>query len=688
MNLITLPSKAFCSLVLMVLGACSSEQYSDAEPGGPIGIDLSNMDSTAIPSQDFFRFVNGKWLARNTIPPDQGTWGSFDELRENNNTIVLKVLKKAAESDQYGEGSDQRKAADFFGLGMDSLLAEELDMQPVQVYLDHVEAISGKGDLQEYLALQETYGGGAFFAFGIFPDLKNSKETAAYLLARGLGLPDRDYYLHQDEKSKETQNRYVSHVAKLLGMIGEENTDEKARTVMEIETRLARATLTKESRRNTDTLYNKMNLEEVSVLTPSINWHQYLTDLGTAGIEKLVVTEPLFLEEFERILDDFGWEDIKVYLKWHVIQGAAPYLSHQFVKADFDFYSNYLKGIAEMRPRWKRVLQSTGHILGEAIGKLYVEETFPPEAKQKALEMVENIKLAFAARIKKLDWMSDSTKQKALDKLSTFVVKIGYPDQWKDYVGLMVETGAEQGSYFQNVLNGQQFLFRRNVDKLGKPVDKKEWQMNPQAVNAYYNPLFNEIVFPAGILQPPFYDYRADEAVNYGGIGAVIGHEISHGFDDQGSRFDAEGNLKNWWGEDDLRKFREKSILLVEQFNAYEPLEGVKVNGRFTLGENIGDLGGISVAYDGLQRFFEENGRAGLIDGLTPEQRFFISWATIWRNKYKDETLRTKINTDPHPPAMYRANGPLSNLEVFYQAFDVNPGDAMYRPDSLRVKIW
>ena len=302
--------------------------------------------------------------------------------------------------------------------------------------------------------------------------------------------------------------------------------------------------------------------------------------------------------------------------------------------------------------------------------------------------MVENIKLAFAARIKNLDWMSDSTKQKALDKLSTFTVKIGYPDEWKDYIGLMVETGAEQGSYFQNVVNGQKFQFQRNIDKLGKPVDKKEWAMNPQTVNAYYNPLFNEIVFPAGILQPPFYDYRADEAVNYGGIGAVIGHEISHGFDDQGSRFDAEGNLKNWWSKEDLNQFREKSTLLVEQFDAYEPLKDVKVNGRFTLGENIGDLGGISVAYDGLKRFFEENGRQDIIDGLTPEQRFFLSWATIWRNKYKDETLRTRINTDPHSPAMYRANGPLSNLEAFYRAFDVRPGDAMYRPDSLRVKIW
>jgi len=347
-----------------------------------------------------------------------------------------------------------------------------------------------------------------------------------------------------------------------------------------------------------------------------------------------------------------------------------------------------MRGVDQMRPRWKRVLNTTDGFLGEAIGKLYVDENFPPEAKQKAMEMVENIKLAFADRIKNVEWMSDSTKKASLKKLSTFTVKIGYPDEWKNYAGLVIEKAPEKASYYQNVANASKFVVQQNIAKLGKPVNTKEWQMTPQTVNAYYNPLFNEIVFPAGILQPPFYNYKADEAVNYGGIGAVIGHEISHGFDDQGSQFDAEGNLKNWWQEEDLKKFKERGKALADQFGKYEPLPGVLVQGEFTLGENIGDLGGLSVAYDGLQRFYREHKRPGLIDGYTPEQRFYLSWATVWRIKYKDETLRTQVNTDPHSPGMFRANGPISNIKEFYDAFGVKPGDKMYREEKDRVKIW
>jgi putative endopeptidase len=371
-----------------------------------------------------------------------------------------------------------------------------------------------------------------------------------------------------------------------------------------------------------------------------------------------------------------------------MVREAAPFLNHTFVKESFDFNTKYLLGVNRIRPRWKRVLDVSDNYLGEAIGKLYVAEAFPPEAKKKAGEMVENIKFAFAGRIKQLDWMSDSTKEMALKKLSSFVVKIGFPDKWKNYAGLLVDAG-EKRSYYGNVLHASKYQRQEEIRKLGKPVDKTEWGMTPQTVNAYYNPQFNEIVFPAGILQPPFYDYRADEAVNYGGIGSVIGHEISHGFDDQGSQFDAEGNLKNWWSQEDLKKFKEKGAGLAEQFNKYQPLPGVFVQGQFTLGENIGDLGGIQVAYDGLNRFFRENDQKPLlIDGLTPEQRFFMSWATIWRVKYRNEALRTRILTNEHSPGMYRANGPLSNMREFYDAFGVKKGDKMYREEKYRIRIW
>jgi putative endopeptidase len=400
------------------------------------------------------------------------------------------------------------------------------------------------------------------------------------------------------------------------------------------------------------------------------------------------VEAPSFLQAYDKILGDTKLDDIKAYLTAALLRNSAPFLNHAFVLESFTFNQSYLSGVTEMRPRWKRVLATTDNLMGEAIGQLYVDENFPPAAKKKALEMVENIKLAFADRIKQLEWMSDSTKEMALKKLGTFTVKIGYPEEWIDYSSLEVDKDPEEASYFQNVINAQIFESKRQIAKLGKSVDRKEWHMRPQTVNAYYNPPLNEIVFPAAILQPPFYDYRADEAVNYGGIGAVIGHEISHGFDDQGAKYDAEGNLKNWFTEKDLSRFKEKGKGLADQFDKYEPLPDVFVQGEFTLGENIGDLGGVTAAFEGLQRFYRENGRPGLIDGFTPEQRFFISWGTVWRVKYRDETLRKQVKTDPHSPGMYRANGPLTNFPPFYEAFNVSEGDKMFRPESERVKIW
>lgn len=682
------PIFSFLAGALVLVVSCTTVKNEEQLAG--VGLNLENIDSTIRPQDDFFLYVNGGWINKTEIPADQGRWGSVNELREFNNDAVLKVLKKAAENTAlYPDGTDQRKAADFYSIGMDSLLAEKAGTGPLKQYLDEISRINSKNDIQHYLASNMLTGGGAFFGISVIPDLKNSKRMAAYLDAGGIGLPERDYYLKTDEKSKETREKYKAYLSTLFTLGGESEGKalKDAETILALETQLASSMLSKEDRRNPTLQYNPKSLPELSKLVPSVNWSTYFTALNIKE-DTIIVSEPAFLKEYEKVVNTFALEDIKTYFKAVLLRSAAPFLNHDFVQASFDFNTKYMSGTDQMRPRWKRVMEVTDAFLGEPIGRLYVDENFPPEAKQKALEMVENIKLALAERIKHLDWMSDSTKQMALAKLATFKVKIGYPDKWRDYSSLVIEKSPEKASYFVNAQNASRFEVQRQINKLGKPVDNTDWEMTPQTVNAYYHPLYNEIVFPAGILQPPFYNYRADEAVNYGAIGSVIGHEISHGFDDQGSQFDGEGNLKNWWSESDLAKFKEKGKSYVEQFNKYEPLPGVFVQGQFTLGENIGDLGGLAVAYDGLQRYLQNNKRPDLIDGLTPEQRFFYSWGTIWRIKNRDETLRKQVLTDPHAPGMYRANAPLTNFEPFYKAFDVKEGDKMFRPEAERVKIW
>lgn len=653
------------------------------------GIELNYFDKSIKPQDDFFKYVNGGWIDKTTIPADQGRWAAFSEINENNLAIVLDLLKKASGNKKYAEGSDQRKAADFYDIAMDSMLAEREGIKPLKPTLDAIAAIHTTADLQRYLLMQEQTGGGAFFGFSVISDLKNSEKMGAYIVTNGIGLPERDYYLKDDNKSKETREHYKKHVAKVLTLAGEDSVHAKksAELVLKLETDIASSMLSKEDRRDPVKLYNKKSVKELAGIAPFVDWPSYFNGLGVHE-DSIIVTEPAFLKKVQEIVTSYNLDDIKTYLRATAVNNSSPFLSHTFVEEHFLFYNKYLRGVDKMRPRWKRVLNFADQYMGEAIGKLYVEEVFPPEAKKKALEMVNNIKIAFGERIKNLDWMSDSTKQMALKKLSTFTVKIGYPDNWRSFADLKVEKDKGKTSYYQNAEYAAGFEIRRQINKLGKPVDKGEWEMTPQTVNAYYNPPFNEIVFPAGILQPPFYNYKVDEAVNYGGIGAVIGHEISHGFDDQGSQFDAEGNLKNWWTKKDLERFKAKSAALADQFDKYEPLKGVFLQGKFTLGENIGDLGGLTAAYYGLERYLKEKGNPGKIDGLTPEQRFFISWATIWRIKYKDETLRTQVLTDPHSPGMFRANGPLSNFTPFYTAFGLKEGDKMYRKEADRVKIW
>ena len=681
-------ASVFIALVAAaILCTCSGKKETVLPEG--VGLELSNMDTTIKPSEDFFRFVNGGWITKNEIPADMGVYGSFHELREQNQKVLLEILRKAGENEQYKPGSDQRKAADFYSVGMDSLMAERAGASVLKPYVDQIDAIQDKKDVQDYLEQEVLREGSVFFDIGVMPDLKNSNKMAAYITSGGIGLPERDYYLKVDDKSKEVRQKYLEHVANLFALAGASESEAKknAEVVLGIETRLAKNMLSKEDSRNPYNLYYPKRVTDLKDVAPSIEWEDYLKALDL-DLDTVIVMEPAFLKEVDRILQDTNIEKIKTYLRAGLLRTAAPYLSHDFVSESFNFNQKYLTGVEQMRPRWKRVLATTNNLIGEAIGQLYVDETFPPEAKEKAMVMVENIKLAFADRIRQLDWMSDSTKQMALKKLSTFRVKIGYPEKWVDYSALEVSKDPEEASYYNNLVNANIFEAKRQLAKVGKPVDREEWHMTPQTVNAYYNPLGNEIVFPAAILQPPFYDYRADEAVNYGGIGAVIGHEISHGFDDQGAKFDATGNLQNWFTEKDLASFEERGKHLAKQFDSYEALPGVFVQGQFTLGENIGDLGGITAAYEGLQRFYRENGKPGPIDGFTPEQRFFISWATIWRIEYRDEALRTQVLTDPHSPGMFRANGPLTNFSPFYEAFNVKEGDKMFRPDSARVKIW
>lgn len=678
------------SAILLILSVLAiSCAYDSPKVEKAVGLELINMDTTARPQDDLFQFANGGWIARTQIPDDRGNWTSFSELSEYNYSILLEVLKAASDNPNYVEGTDQRKAADFYSVGMDSLLAEKVGGEVLKITLSDIAAINSSKALQDYLVEDELVDGNAFFGLSVSVDRKNSQQNMIYISAGGLGLPERDYYLKTDDKSRETREKYLDHVASMFQLVGEsaEEARRDAEKVLSIESRLARATLSKEERRNPQKVYNKRSVQQLRSLIAAIDWDEYFKQLEVEA-DSIIVTEPEFLKECQRIFESGRWTDIRAYLEWTVINEAAPYLNHAFVKQDFDFNSHYLRGTDQLRPRWKRVLAATNNNLGEAIGQLYVDRAFPPEAKKKALEMVENIKLAMADRIKQLDWMSDSTKIMALNKLSSIQVKIGYPDEWKSYAGLQVESSPEKSSYYQNIVSASKWKTRQEFNKLGKPVNKKEWRMTPQTVNAYYNAGFNEIVFPAGILQPPFYNYQADEAVNYGGIGAVIGHEISHGFDDRGSQFDADGNLKNWWKEEDLKKFKTKGALLAQQFNAYEPLPGVHVQGEFTLGENIGDLGGLNIAYEGLQRFLRENGNPGKIDGYTPEQRFFISWATIWRSKEKEESLRTQVNTDPHAPNRFRANGPVSNTKMFYEAFGLKEGDKLYREEEDRIVIW
>jgi putative endopeptidase len=649
------------------------------------GINLSYMDKSARPQDDFFSYVNGNWVKTTQIPSDKASWGSFNALRENVDDASLDILNKIL-SEKYEAGSEGQKIQNLYASFMDTSKRNADGLAPIKGDLIKIDAIKNISDLQKYLLAATKLGDNSFYGWRVSADMKNSKMNAVYLGGPDLGL-GRDYYQKVNEANTKTLAEYQTYVGKLFSVLGYKNSDVAAKNVVDFEKQLANYLLTLEQNRDANLRYNPKNISELPALVKNINLAKYLTDAGV-NTDKVIVGELKYYQNMDSFLTQKNLPLLKDYLKYHLINGNASNLDENLEQIRFDFYSKYLQGQKEQRPMNKRGLSLVNSVLGEAFGKLYVEKYFTPEAKAQMETYIDYILKSFKTHINDMDWMSPETKVKAQEKLSKFTVKIAYPDKWKDYTQLKVESPNAGANLYSNLQNVSAWQYQRNLDKVGKAVDKTEWGMTPQTVNAYYNGSNNEIVFPAAILQPPFYNPKADAAVNFGGIGAVIGHEISHGFDDSGSRFDGDGNLNNWWTDADRKNFDAKVGQLATQYSGYEPVKGSFVNGKFTSGENIGDLGGVAVAYDALQMYLKDNGNPGLISGFNQDQRFFMSWATVWRTKSTDQYMTNQVKTDPHSPGTFRAFGPLVNQDSFIKAFDIKPGDKMYKAPQDRIKIW
>jgi len=666
-----------CSVLLF-----SADFTTKAAGDASWGFSLNNLDRTCKPCDDFYEFAMGNWMKNNPIPAEYATWGTFAELRDKNLTSMRNILE-SAENSKPAPGSNGQKIGDFYWSCMDTAAIDTAGVKPLASDLAAIDAIQDRKGLDAEIASLHRQVVNVGFVFGAIPDFKNSSQMIAVAHQGGLGMPDRDYYLRDDDRSKQLREAYVQHVAKMFALAGEapEKAAAEAQTVMTFETSLAKASRTRVELRDAEKNYNKMTLAQVQAITPDWSWETYMQAIGAPPVTELNVAQPDFFKEVDHQLSTAPLADWKVYLRWHVIHTAAPALSEPFVQENFNFYGRQLSGTKEIQPRWKRCAQSANQNLGEALGAAYVRKYFTPEAKAHAQSMVNNLLAALRSDIPTLSWMGPDTKKQALMKLQAFAVKIGYPDKWRDYSKLAIV----RGSYLENVRRSEEFEEKRELAKIGKPVDRSEWGMTPPTVNAYYNSTFNEIVFPAGILQPPFYDPNADDAVNYGGIGAVIGHEISHGFDDQGSRFDGQGNLRNWWTDDDRKNFDARGQCIVDQFNGYEVEPGLHQNGKLVLGESIGDLGGLAIAYAAYEKSIEGQ-RPKDLDGFSPEQRFFLGWAQVWGANQRAEAARLQTNTDPHPLPRFRGNGPISNMEAFAKAFGCKKGDAMVREQAC--KIW
>ncbi|WP_407480766.1 M13 family metallopeptidase [Elizabethkingia meningoseptica] len=649
------------------------------------GLSLANMDRNVRPQDDFYNYVNGSWMKTAKIPSDKSSWGAFNELAEATDNQSLTILNNILK-ENYPKGSEGQKIQDLYGTFMDMNKRNADGLKPVQADIAKIDAIKNLNDLQAYLKESTRQGFNPFYEWGVDADLKNSKMNAIYLGSADLGL-GRDYYQKDNEANAKAIAEYQKYIASILVVLGYKNSPETAKNIFNYEKQLAKSLLTVEQIRDANLQYNPETMDQLKGLVKNVDLPAYLKAVGV-NTDKVIVGELNYIKNLDTFLTEQNIPLIKDYLKFHLISSNAGRLDKKLDDIQFNFYSKYLRGQKEQRPMNKRGLSLINGVLGEAFGKLYVDKYFPQQAKTEMLTLIDYLKKSFAKHINELTWMSSETKVKALDKLNKFTVKVGYPDKWKDYSKLEQVAAKDGGTLYGNLQKVSEWSYQRELNKIGKPVDKAEWGMSPQTVNAYYNPTNNEIVFPAAILQPPFFNFKADPAVNFGGIGAVIGHEMSHGFDDSGATFDGDGNLVNWWSDADLKNFKDATTKLANQFSKYEPVKGTHINGEFTNGENIGDLGGVNVAYDALQMYLKDKGNPGKISGFTQDQRFFMSWATVWRTLMTEQATINQIKTNEHAPGEFRAFGPLVNTDAFYKSFDVKPGDKLYKKPEDRVKIW
>lgn len=647
------------------------------------GIEFDGFDKSVRPQDDFNAYVNGGWIQKTEIPADKPYYGSFTRLRDLSDERTRTIIEELGRKQGLPAGSEERKIGDLYASLMNEKLADKQGAEPLQQELAKVDAISSRRELAKGLAEMAKVGVYGPLALFVNVDSGDSTRYAVYVTQAGLGLPNRDYYLKEGEKFDKIRAEYPKYIARLFELAGLEGGGERATRIYDLEHRIAEAQWPPEDNRDVAKTNNRIAVSQLTSVSDKIDWSDFLDEAGVTGEDAIFVRQPSYFGKLGSILEQADLDTWKDYLRFHVLDEASPWLSKDFVAANFDFNGRLINGLQEQRPRWQRAVRVVNGALGEAVGKVYVQQYFPPAAKARMVELVENLLKAYEVSIQNLDWMSPETKAKAEEKRAKFTYKIGYPDEWRDYSALEIRRDDPIG----NLERATRFEYRRDIRKLGGPVDRKEWFMTPQTVNAYNNPRMNEIVFPAAILQPPFFNLEADDAVNYGAIGAVIGHEMGHAFDDQGRKTDGDGNLRDWWTDADAKAFQQKAEMLVDQYNRYSPVEGLNVNGKLTLGENIGDLTGVTIAYQAYHMSLDGK-PAPVIDGLTGDQRFFIGFAQIWRSKGRDEFLRRQVLTDPHSPAQFRADGPLRNFAPFYKAFDVKSGDGMYLASDKRVKIW
>ncbi len=669
--------------IVALIASCKSAEKKEAEAKGDILI--MNRDTTVNPADDFFAYVNGGWIKNNPIPGDETGWGIANLVQEELYKRLLHInedaLKKNAKS-----GTDQQ-IGDFWYSAMDTMGIEKAGISPLKAELDKIAALQTPKDVMAQAAHMHTYGVGVFFGEGVSQDAMNSEVMAYYMSQGGLGLPNRDYYFNTDERTTKIRNEYPKYIAKVFGLMGVDSAtaNAKAKAIVAMETKLAQASRKLEALRDPYANYNKMAISNLKSISPTIEWPTYLQQMGVKHVDSVIVGQPEFYKQLDKVVATENIQTLKDYLSFHLVRDMSPYLSSAFVQAQFDFYNKLIRGAEQMRPRWKRALNAEEQAMGEALGQLFAKEYFNEKAKKRYEDMVENVRDAYKKRMEKLDWMTDSTRQKALAKLSTITKKVGYPDKWKDFSSLKID----RNSYAQNMMRANEWWNTYYMNKLGKPVDRNEWEMTPQTYNAYYNPSNNEIVLPAGIFTVPGYmDHELDDALVYGYAAAsTIGHEITHGFDDEGRQFDDKGNLKNWWSKTDEDQFKNRAEVLVQQFNKMTPVDTQHINGRATLGENLADLGGILIGLDAFKQT-ETFKKGEKINGLTPLQRYFMGYALGWMYQIRKEQLASQLLTDVHSPAKERVNGPMPNVPEFYEAFDVKPGNKMYLPDSLRVRLW